>query len=746
MFQVFRLATGRSRGNAARLGVAAMAAFTVLTMTAGASDALATYGTVKVKKVNVGGEPADWFSFDRSTDLGASSFSLQGGGTWSKQVPANWASGPHPDKVYTVTEPASDEYELKDLSCKTYNRYGPRPDAGTVTSLADRRASIKVRYNETVECVFTNERVKTGTIVVKKDLVPATDRGRFDLQVDGVTKLAGAGDGAYSAPVKVLAGTHLVGETGADLDGYVRSTLCTKPGRYGTVEVASGGPGALSVPVAYGDAITCTIKNIRKAKLVVEKHTAPADTAASRTAFDFTVDPGAAAFSLSDGDASTRWVEPGRAYTIAEADPRPKGYKLTAIACTTPYGDAPKGIAGAGSTSARTATVTPGPGEVVTCSFTNTKINAAVNVQKTGPAIAYPGDTLTFDYVVTNPGNEPLHQIGVTDDKCAPVVEGAKDGTDNVLDPGEEWRYSCAMVAPAHAIGDPNPVVNTVKAEGRDGDENRVQDEDTHATKFLHPAIDVEKTGPATATAGALLSYTLDVTNPGDMPFAEAGVALTDARCAAAPSRASANGDASPGSLDPGDRWTYRCQVQTQAGQTSVVNVAGVKGTDENGRVVADEDTFTTALTQPQGPVVTPPAETPATIMPATAVAGTQAQSAPAPVQVIKGVSVTSAPRGTAALRGPAACPRTRVVSATVTGRQIRRVTFLVGGRKVRTVTRADSRGRWTLTLQTSALRRGSNRVDARVEFTTASQTRTRTLRLTITRCAGQVVRPQFTG
>jgi hypothetical protein len=746
MLQALRLATGRSRGNAARLGVAAMAAFTMLALTAGASDAFATYGTVKVKKVNVGGDAGDWFGFNRSADLGGGSFSLQGGGTWSKQVLANWAAGPHPGAVYTVTEPASDEYELKDLSCKTYNKYGARPDAGTVTSLADRRATIKVRYNETVECVFTNERIQTGTIVVRKDLVPATDPGRFDLQVDGVTKVAAAGDGASSAPVKVRAGTHVVGETGADLDGYVRSTVCTKPGGYGTIDVASGGAGPLDVPVAAGDAITCMISNVRKAKIVVEKHTTPADTAYPKTAFDFTVDPGAAAFSLTDGETTARWVEPGKAYTITEADAKAKGYRLTAVSCTAPYGESTRTMAGAGSVAGRAATVTPGPGDVLTCSFTNTKIDARINVQKSGPAIAYPGDRLTFDYVVTNPGNELLHQIGVTDDRCAPVVQGTKDGADDVLDPGEQWRYSCTMVAPAHAIGDPNPVVNTVTAEGRDGDEKRVQDEDTHATKFLHPAIDIQKTGPATAIAGARLGYTLNVTNPGDMPFAADKVTVIDARCATLPARTETNGDATPGSLDPGDRWTYACQVQTQAGQAAVVNVADVTGADENGHVVTDQDTFTTTLTQPQAPVVIPPLETPVTTTTAAAVAATPAQSAPAPVQEIKGVAVTSGRRGTAALRGPAACPRTRVVSAAVNGRQIRRVTFMIGGRTVRTVTRADSRGRWTLSVPTSALRRGANRVEARVEFSAASQTRTRTLRITITRCAAQVVRPQFTG
>jgi hypothetical protein len=81
-----------------------------------------------------------------------------------------------------------------------------------------------------------------------------------------------------------------------------------------------------------------------------------------------------------------------------------------------------------------------------------------------------------------------------------------------------------------------------------------------------------------------------------------------------------------------------------------------------------------------------------------------------------------------------------------VTGRQIRRVTFFVGGKRVKTVTKADSRGRWTLSVRTGSLRRGANAVVARVQFTTASQTRTRDLRITITRCAARQVSPQFTG
>jgi hypothetical protein len=73
-------------------------------------------------------------------------------------------------------------------------------------------------------------------------------------------------------------------------------------------------------------------------------------------------------------------------------------------------------------------------------------------------------------------------------------------------------------------------------------------------------------------------------------------------------------------------------------------------------------------------------------------------------------------------------------------------VTFFVGSKRIRAVTKADRNGRWTVSLRTSTLRRGVSPIRARVRFTTASQTRTRTLRITVRTCSARVVRPQFTG
>src|SRR3954447_14474570 len=734
MFGVLRPAAAGSRGAVARLGLAALLACIGVSLTAGASSAFATNGTVKITKVNEGGDPGDVFHFDaaaphaRYATSWAGAFDLKGAGaptatTKSFTVHANTGSYYTSYGDYVFSEHADAGYELKSVVCKV-DGYSTPNSNGTWTA-AGTGVSIKVGVDHTVACTFTNQR-KTGTIKVVKDLEPATDAGRFDLKVDGTPVATQVGNGG-SGKTTVATGTHTVGEYGANLADYVRYTKCLK-GTYVVAERA----GDVNVPVGQYDDIVCTIQNVRKAKLVVAKTTVPADTAMPKTAFSFTESPNGAAFDLADGASDTRSVEPGKAYTITEADAHALGYKLTDVPCSNGT---------AGDTAGRSVTVTPAAGETVTCSFTNTKLQPGIKIVKGGPATAYSGDTLDFGFDVSNTGERPLHDVQVADDHCAPVtgpVGKAGGNADDVLDPGETWHFTCSYVATNVMNVDPNPVTNIAHVQARDDQDTKVEDEDSHDTLFFHPAIDIEKSGPATATAGALLTYTLDVTDPGDTAFAAADVAITDAKCKAAPALQSTNGDATPDVLDPGDRWTYTCQVQTAAGQTSVVNVADVQGTDENGKVVTDEDTFTTTLTRPQPPSNPQPPVTP-TVTP------TVTPQATAPAQQVAGVTARAA-RGTAALRGPRACPRTTSVSATVTGRQIRRVTFFVGGKQVKTVTKADRNGRWTLKLRTSSLRRGANAVVARVQFTAASGTKTRSLRITVTRCAARAVQPQFTG
>jgi hypothetical protein len=86
-----------------------------------------------------------------------------------------------------------------------------------------------------------------------------------------------------------------------------------------------------------------------------------------------------------------------------------------------------------------------------TWSFTDT-----ATVQVLGPQIALSkqanrsivirGDLVRYDYQVTNPGNVPLTNIQVRDDKCLNVnFTGGDTNANSKLDPGETWSYWCSM-------------------------------------------------------------------------------------------------------------------------------------------------------------------------------------------------------------------------------------------------------------------------------------------------------------
>jgi hypothetical protein len=101
--------------------------------------------------------------------------------------------------------------------------------------------------------------------------------------------------------------------------------------------------------------------------------------------------------------------------------------------------------------------------------------------------------------------------------------------------------------------------------------------------------------------------------------------------------------------------------------------------------------------------------------------------------------------RGRARLRGPSGCVY-RTFRANVSGRQIRRVTFFVDGRRVAIRRARNGQRTFTARVTPGRLSLGVHRVTARVVFRTASRTRPRTLVLSFQRCARQAPSPRFTG
>jgi hypothetical protein len=108
----------------------------------------------------------------------------------------------------------------------------------------------------------------------------------------------------------------------------------------------------------------------------------------------------------------------------------------------------------------------------------------------------------------------------------------------------------------------------------------------------------------------------------------------------------------------------------------------------------------------------------------------------------VGGVLGERALSGTARLSAPAGC-RGRTFRASVRGRSIARVVFLVDGKRVRSTRKG---GTWTISVNPRAYRSGSHKITAKVTFTRSSATATRTLRATFLRCTARAVAPRFTG
>ena len=557
---------------------------------------------------------------------------------------------------------------------------------------------------------------KKPKITVIKKLVPATDAGRFDLKVDGATVKAAAGDGGTGSTY-VTPGAHQVTETavsGTNLADYTASIDCktTTARTYGT-----GGDGY--VHPKPGDDITCTITNTRKGKVEIVKQTDPHETGG--TAFGFTGFAGA--FSLADGAMKTVTGVLPRTEPYAVTESNAAGYRLTSITCND--GDS------TGAVSSRTASIRVAAGETVRCTFVNTKLSSGIEVVKSGPAQVHHGDKMDFKFAVRNTGNSPLHDVKVTDNRCAPVsatpVSKTGGDQDDLLEDAEVWTYTCTKTVPAHGSGEADPLCNVATATGDDEQEKPVINTDEHCTDIVHPAINVEKTpNRTTAQVGDTIGYRFDVTNPGDIGLA---VTLSDPRCDAGtitgPQKVTGDRE---NSLEPGELWRYTCTHKvTSSDPDPLRNTVHVTGKDPlggTGGTVEDEDSATVDLTQPAPP---------------------KQEVKPTPAQQVLAAQEQRQVRGRARLRGPSGCVY-RTFRTSVTGRQISRVTFFVDGRRV--AIRKARGGQRTLTAKVTPgrLSIGVHRVTARVVFRAASRTRARTLVLSFQHCARQAPSPRFTG
>ena len=286
---------------------------------------------------------------------------------------------------YEVAETVSDGWDLTDIQCSD-------SDSATPSTSNSATATFNVDPGETVSCTFTN--TKRGTIDLTKlavggdsefDFTEDTTGSvqPFDITtVDGTAnpvKLTAPGNETYTIIEAAEDGWDLTNiECGAI--GTTAYNITNEAGDDATPGFDQGDDRIL-VDLAAGDAAGCTFTNTKRGTIVIEKATVGGDGTFGFT--DNIETPNS--FSLSATTtlpASTTFenVLPNvtDTYAVAEDDPTP-GWDLTGLTCVDSVDPLDGGTESTGTDGV--ATINLDPGELVTCTFTNTKRGSIVIVK-----------------------------------------------------------------------------------------------------------------------------------------------------------------------------------------------------------------------------------------------------------------------------------------------------------------------------------------------------------------------------
>ncbi len=132
-------------------------------------------------------------------------------------------------------------------------------------------------------------------------------------------------------------------------------------------------------------------------------------------------------------------------------------------------------------------------------------------VNKTGPALSKIGDSVTYNYSITNTGEVVLNLVSVSDDKAGNLTAAANAAGCDVLSLSETCNFTANYTVQS---GDPDPLVNTVTVTYNvpQTSINKTHT-DTHSVNLFQPAIDVTKTCDAVSKVGDTVNYTITLSH-----------------------------------------------------------------------------------------------------------------------------------------------------------------------------------------------------------------------------------------
>jgi gliding motility-associated-like protein len=214
--------------------------------------------------------------------------------------------------------------------------------------------------------------------------------------------------------------------------------------------------------------------------------------------------------------------------------------------------------------------------------------DASLTVEKTAAYehdVIDVGELITYTITVTNSGNVPLQNVVVSD-----PLTGLHEII-ATLAPGASETYKATYTVSQADINS-GAIVNVASAAGTDPFGDPVYGEDTETVPVIgNPAIRILKTAASesiTAEAGDALSYTIAITNTGNVTLVN--VLVEDPETGLKETLPV---------LAPGETVmlsTAYTVTQDDIDSGSFVNTASVRGTDPKGGTVQDSDTATVIL------------------------------------------------------------------------------------------------------------------------------------------------------
>lgn len=243
---------------------------------------------------------------------------------------------------------------------------------------ADADLSVHTNPNDAIVCTFVNTR--KGTIEIEKITSPSPDVADTDFGFASPSlnptsfTLKNGGIRTFTNVAPNTTTGYAVTENDPTPGYDLTSISCTNPDNQNasTTDLATR---LATVKVNAGETVRCTFTNRKRASVTIKKVTDPAESPAVGSFTFSNPFDGTGSFNLGhDGTKTFTGVVPGAAKSVVESDPVPAGYDLTNIACTgaSTY---------TGTVATRTLSVTPAAGEVIVCTFTNTR-RATVQVNK----------------------------------------------------------------------------------------------------------------------------------------------------------------------------------------------------------------------------------------------------------------------------------------------------------------------------------------------------------------------------